>query len=139
MKYANAYKIAVMPPMHLLQIVGSIMKTHYGICVNLNSPTKERIVKVYAPRQIVVFTKQSHHVDALITESNVLEYIPPWYQRGDPDHFVYVVLHGFIALATIWLLEYICKLILYSTAKGILSDAAAHIALNNLNWLGIAR
>ncbi len=50
------------------------------------------------------------------------------------------MLYGFVALATIWLLEYICELILFSTAKGILlSDAAAHIALNNSNWVDIAR
>ncbi len=87
----------------------------------------------------MLLAKPNHLLDALMTESNVLEYFSPWYQRGDPDHFVYAVLYGFIALATIWLLEYICELILFSTAKGILlSDAAAHIALNNSNWLDIA-
>ncbi len=75
-----------------------------------------------------------------MTESNVLEYFPPWYQRGDPDQFVYALMYGFTALATIWLLEYICELILFSTAEGILlSDVAAHIALKNSNWLDIAR
>ena len=75
-----------------------------------------------------------------MTESNLLEYFPPWYQHGDPDDFVTAVMYGVVALATIWLLEYICELILFSTAKGILlSDAAAHIALNNSNWLDIAR
>ncbi len=69
-----------------------------------------------------------------------LEYFPPWYQLGDPDYFFHAVIYGFVALATIWLLEYICELILFSTAQGILlSDAAAHIALNNSNWLDIAR
>ncbi len=75
-----------------------------------------------------------------MTESNVLEYFPPWYRRGDPDDFGYAVLYGFVALGTIWLLEHICELILFSTAKGILlSDAAAHIALNNSNWLDVVR
>ncbi len=75
-----------------------------------------------------------------MTESGVLEYFPPWYQHGDPDEFGYAVLYGFVALATIWLLEHICELVLFSTAKGILlSDAAAHIALNNSNWLDVAR
>ncbi len=75
-----------------------------------------------------------------MTKTNVIEYFPPWYQYGDPDEFVFAVLYGFIALATIWLLEYICELVLFSTAKGIiLSDVAAHIALNNSNWVDIAR
>ncbi len=75
-----------------------------------------------------------------MTGHDVLEYFPPWYQRGDPDEFGYAVLYGFVALATIWLLEHICELVLFSTAKGILlSDAAAHIALNNSNWLDVAR
>ncbi len=75
-----------------------------------------------------------------MTESGVLEYFPPWYQHGDPDEFGYAVLYGFVALATIWLLEYVCELILFSTADGILlSDAAAHIALNNSNWVDIAQ
>ncbi len=75
-----------------------------------------------------------------MTAPHLLEYFPPWYQRGDPDEFVFAMMYGFIALATIWLLEYISELILFSTAEGILlSDAAAHIALNNSNWVDIAR
>ncbi len=75
-----------------------------------------------------------------MTEPYLLESFPPWYQHEDPDEFVYALMYVVVALATIWLLEYICELILFSTAKGILlSDGAAHIALNNSNWLDIVR
>ena len=50
MKYADVYALAVMPPIHLMSVVSSIMKTLYRICVNLKFANKERIVKVYAPR-----------------------------------------------------------------------------------------
>ena len=84
------------------------------------------------------FWEQPRHT--LMSELPVLAYSPPWYLRGDPDTLLFALMYGVVALATIWLLEHICGLVLFSTAQGILlSDAAAHIALNNSNWVDVAR
>ncbi len=114
------------------------MSMLYGMGVNPNFANK-REDSTLQDRQC--FSPRTNHVvDAEMDKPILLEFFPAWYQRGDPDDLVFAVLYGFVALATIWLLEYICELILFSTAKGILlSDAAAHIALNNSNWLDIAR
>ncbi len=88
----------------------------------------------------MLLTKPIRGVDMQMTAPNVLEDSPPWYQHGDPGVFGYALMYIVVALATIWLLEYIRELILFSTEKGtLLSDAAAHIALNNSNWLDIVR
>ena len=75
-----------------------------------------------------------------MNELSVLTYTPPWHLHGDPDELLYSILYGVVALATIWLLEHICELVLFSSTNGILlSDAAAHLALNNSNWWDIVK
>lgn len=60
-----------------------------------------------------------------------LEYQPEWYHLGDPDFIPIAFAYGALALATIFLVEYILAGILFSTGDAVLiSDAAAHIAFS---------
>ena len=71
----------------------------------------------------------------------LLSYNPPWHLVGDPDSISFAFGYGLVALTTIWMLERISQLLLFSvtTNNGILSDSGAHIAFNNCSWFDICR
>ena len=71
-----------------------------------------------------------------------LDYHPRWYHLGDPDNFWVAIAYGFLTLATIWVLEHIVQLTLFSAAEGIcFSDISAMVTYSScrisqiLQWL----
>jgi len=76
-----------------------------------------------------------------MSEGLVLAYKPLWHLIGDPDSISFAFGYGLLALTTIWLLEHIFQLILFSitTDNVMLSESDAHIAFNNSSWFDIYR
>lgn len=59
---------------------------------------------------------------------------------GDADSVPYAVVYGTLALATLFLVEYVFAGILFSQADGfMISDAAALIPFSNSSWLEVFR
>lgn len=67
-----------------------------------------------------------------VPDDTNLSYKPRWYHIGDADEAGMALAYGGLALATIFVVEYIFSSLLFSDVEGISkSDIAAHIMFRN--------